>query len=202
MNRKQTKQLVSDVIEYFSGLGTLTSRSMFGGYGICKNKVMFGLVSDNKFYLRANKNLEQIFITHGMAQFIYSKRGVPVLLRYFHVHETLWKERAVLDILVDYSLSAAVNDIKEKSKRKGSRLKDLPNLNISIERLLKRAGIFSVKDLINIGAIDCYVRVRSLKKDVSPDLLFSLAGAIEGCHSAALPEALRNELLEHLKCSD
>lgn len=201
MNRKETKQLVSDVIEYLNGLGTLTSRSMFGGYGICKNKVMFGLVSDNKFYLRANKNLERIFMTHGMAQFIYSKRGVPVLLRYFHVHETLWKEKAVLELLVDYSLSAAINDIREKNQRERSRLKDLPNLNISIERLLKRAGISSVKDLINLGAIGCYIRVRKLKKDVSPDLLFSLAGAIEGCHSAALPEAIRKELLEHLKCS-
>lgn len=201
MNRKETKQLVSDVIEYLSGLGTLTSRSMFGGYGICKNKVMFGLVSDNKFYLRANRNLEQIFMTHGMAQFIYSKRGVPVLLRYFHVHEALWKERAVLDALVNYSLSGAVNDIKEKNKRESTRLKDLPNLNISIERLLKRVGISSVKDLISLGAIDSYIRVRKLKKDVSSDLLFSLAGAIEGCHSAALPEAIRNELLEHLKCS-
>ncbi|WP_159564445.1 TfoX/Sxy family DNA transformation protein [Budvicia diplopodorum] len=201
MNRKETKQLVTDVIEYLNGLGTLTSRSMFGGYGICKNKVMFGLVSDNKFYLRANRNLEQVFITHGMAQFIYSKRGIPVLLRYFHVHESLWKEKAVLDALVNYSLSAAVNDLEEKTKQDAARLKDLPNLNISVERLLRRVGIVSVDDLISLGAINSYIRIRTIKKDVSPDLLFSLAGAIEGCHSAALPEAIRDELLDHLKCS-
>lgn len=199
MDRKETKQLVSDVIEYLSGLGKLTSRSMFGGYGICKNKVMFGLVSENKFYLRANRNLEAVFITHGMTQFIYSKRGVPVLMRYFHVHESLWNERALLNALVNFSLSAAINDIEEKSKLEGARLKDLPNLSISIERLLRRVGIISVGDLINVGAINSYIRVRAIKSDVSPELLFSLAGAIEGCHSAALPESIRNELLEHLK---
>ena len=200
MDRKETKQLVSEVIEYFSGLGKLTSRSMFGGYGIYQHKVMFGLVSERKFYLRANRNLETVFITHGMTQFVYRKRGAPVLMRYFHVNESLWNKRELLDELVSYSLSAAINDIEEKSKSEGARLKDLPNLNISIERLLRRAGIISVGDLINFGAINSYIRVRAIKKDVSSELLFYLAGAIEGCHSAALPESIRNELLEHLKC--
>ncbi|AKJ42557.1 TfoX/Sxy family DNA transformation protein [Pragia fontium] len=202
MNREDTKSLVKDVIGYFSELGELTSRSMFGGYGICKNKVMFGLVSDDKFYLRANKYLESVFISYGMSQFIYNKRGVPVLMKYYHVNESLWQNEEILKRFVTYALSSAMTDMEERLIQEYLRLKDLPNLNIGIERLLRQVGVRTREDLMHLGALRTYIKLREFKRDVKLDLLFSLAGAIKGCHVAALPNSLRNELIEQLRTHD
>lgn len=202
MNREDTKKLVKEVIEHFNELGELTSRSMFGGYGICKDNVMFGLVSEDKFYLRANKQLESIFISNGMSQFIYSKRGIPVLMRYYHVHEFLWKNEENLKRFVSYALSSAITDMMEKKGQEITRLKDLPNLNIAIERLLRQIGICNRDDLINLGAFNTYIKLREFKRDVKIDMLFYLSGAIEGCHVAALSDSIRHNLIEQLQIYD
>ncbi|WP_192878456.1 TfoX/Sxy family DNA transformation protein [Limnobaculum parvum] len=202
MDRENTKQLVRNVIEHFSELGELTSRSMFGGYGICKGKVMFGLVSEDKFYLRANNQLESIFVTYGMSQFVYNKRGIPVLLKYYHVNESLWRNKEVLRRFATYALSAASSEMREKDTQEYVRIKDLPNLNLAIERMLRQAGIKSCEELFSLGALHSFIKIREMKKGIKLELLFSLAGAIEGCHVAILPAELRNDLAEQLELYD
>ncbi|MDR0806979.1 MAG: TfoX/Sxy family DNA transformation protein [Enterobacteriaceae bacterium] len=204
MNRENSKQLVKEVIGYFSELGELTSRSMFGGYGICQNAVMFGLVSEGKFYLRANDHLESIFINHGMSQFIYQRRGTPIPLRYYHVNKSIWKQRDIVQQFAIDALSSALVDMYEKQKQEQEdiRLKDLPNLNITIERMLRQIGIQTRQELVNSGALETYIKLRAFKHDIKPELLFSLAGAIEGCHVAVLPDLLRNRLAEQLRIYD
>ncbi|MBK5073728.1 TfoX/Sxy family DNA transformation protein [Budviciaceae bacterium CWB-B4] len=202
MDREDTKQLVRSVIEHFSELGELTSRSMFGGYGICKGKVMFGLVSEDKFYLRANKKLEAVFATYGMNQFVYSKRGIPVLLKYYHVNESLWRSKEALRRFAAEALFAASSEMREKDTQEYVRIKDLPNLNLAIERMLRQAGIKSCEELFSLGAFQSFIKIREMKKGIKSDLLFSLAGAIEGCHVVTLPTALRDDLTEQLKLYD
>lgn len=197
-----SRQLVDQILQRFSSLGQLTSRSMFGGYGICYNKTMFALVSDGKFYLRADKTLEQQFMTANMAQFIYRNRGVPVPLSYYLVDETYeWKDTRFLQLL-KVALAAALKDKAQKARLKGERLKDLPNLGLSIEKLLSRVGIIDKQMLVQSGALKAYLQIKTICQHANIELLFCLAGAIEGCHVAVLAENVRKELLAHLAHHD
>lgn len=196
------RQYVRDIIVYFRDFGDLRSQSMFGGYGICKDNVMFALVSEGKFYLRANSKLEQMFINQGMAQFVYNKRGIPVLMKYYHVHQALWQREDMLRRFLSYALTAALADCKNKSRPEQMRLKDLPNLTLATERLLRTVNIRSIEDLINEGALNTFIKIREIRKDVKTALLFSLAGAILGCHAAALPCEVRQELIDGLSQHD
>lgn len=76
------------------------------------------------------------------------------------------------------------------------RLKDLPNLSASLERLLWRVGIKNASDLRLEGAKRCYLKLRALRGSLGINILLSLAGAISGYHYAALPLMIRVELIE------
>lgn len=69
----------------FGFLGQITIRSQFGGYGLLVNSIMFAVVSEGELYLRANDNIEDLFRASGMANLVYAKRGLPVLLRYYRL---------------------------------------------------------------------------------------------------------------------
>lgn len=194
-----SQRLVQKVLSRFSELGDLTSRSMFGGYGICLNKMMFALVSDGKFYLRGNKKLKHHFAAYNMEPFVYRNRSAPVVMHYYLVNDELWRSEQILFRLIDMSLSGALNDKKNSELKSEQRLKDLPNLSMSIERLLMKANIHNKQQLIDVGALNGYLRLLDICDEISIDVLFFLAGAIEGYHVAALPKQRRSDLLNELE---
>ncbi|WP_418384914.1 TfoX/Sxy family protein [Xenorhabdus hominickii] len=75
------------------------------------------------------------------------------------------------------------------------RLKDLPNLGVALERQLWKVGVSKVEELRMLGAKATYLKLQQHRKKENVNLLLALAGAIEGCHVAVLPEQLRNELI-------
>ncbi|ACS86473.1 TfoX/Sxy family DNA transformation protein [Musicola paradisiaca] len=175
-------------------LGKITSRSQFGGYSIAANQVIFALVTHGELYLRASKLNEHLFQGRQMPGLIYTKRGIPIPLNYYLVDETLWQSEQTLLELARFSLQGANND--KIAKVQSARLKDLPNLNHGLERLLWKAGIKNIDDLRQLGAKSCYLRMRAVKQNLSVNILLALAGAICGIHQAALPAVMRRELLE------
>jgi len=179
----------------FTFLEPITSRSQFGGYGLLSNNVMFALVSEGELYLRANDNVENLFIERKMPNLVYAKRGIPVLLRYYWVDPVLWMDNDTLINFVQLAYQGAVTEALNK-KNKAVRLKDLPNLSIGIERLLWRVGIRNVSELRLKGAKSSYLQLRALKSSLGVNMLLALAGGINAYHHAVLPKILRHELLE------
>ena len=54
---------------------------------------MFAVIAEGELYLRATASMEPAFRARGMVNMVYSKRGVPITLRYYWVDESLWRER-------------------------------------------------------------------------------------------------------------
>ena len=130
--------------------------------------------------------------------FVYSKRGMPISLRYYHVDESLWNDNKTLLRFAQLSYEGALAEFTRKQSST-TRLKDLPNLSIGLERLLWKAGIKNVHDLRNKGAKHSYLKLKMVQKTLGINVLLSLAGAISGYHQAVLPVIVRNELLEWFK---
>ncbi|WP_413734435.1 TfoX/Sxy family DNA transformation protein [Sodalis sp. RH21] len=193
--------IISQVKTIFSPLGVITTRSQFGGYSVAANKIMFGLILDDELYLRGTRQSEPVFLAQAMSKLIYTKRGIPVSLNYYHVDERLWAAGETLLALARHSLDEARHHISVKAAC--PRLKDLPNIGQAIERLLWKAGIQDVAALRNHGAKSSYLKLRAIKQDLSIKVLFALEGALSGRHLAALSQGQRSELLawfERLSC--
>ena len=61
---------MNDVLGHIPGV---TSRAMFGGYGIYKNGVIFALIAYEKLYFKSDETVENTFKSAGGTQFEYSK---------------------------------------------------------------------------------------------------------------------------------
>lgn len=179
----------------FDFLGQITVRSQFGGYGLLADNIMFAVVSEGELYLRANDLVESLFRTRGMVNLVYAKRGLPVSLRYYWVDLALWDDDLALRHFAKQSYQGAKSEVLSK-RSPPVRLKDLPNLSASLERLLWKVGIQSAAELKLEGAKRCYLKLRTLRRTLGVNVLLALAGAISGHHCAVLPLMLRSELIE------
>ncbi|MDX7987707.1 TfoX/Sxy family DNA transformation protein [Xenorhabdus sp. 12] len=177
-----------------SSLGNLKKKSQFGGIGLLIDGVLFAISSDGELYLRGNSNAELLFKARGMEKFVYSKRGIPVTLRYYRVNESLWQDQKQLSEYAHLAYRYTMEEIIDR-QNVPLRLKDLPNLGIALERQLWKVGISKVEELRMLGAKVAYLKLQQHRKKSSISLLLALAGAIEGCHVAVLPEQLREELI-------
>ncbi|HEJ7931630.1 TfoX/Sxy family DNA transformation protein [Serratia sp. Lou2A] len=193
MKRMSTRR-IAQAKNCFAALGAITTRSQFGGYGLLAEGVMFAVIAEGELYLRATASMEPAFRARGMVNMVYSKRGVPITLRYYWVDESLWRERNELVGLAWQAVREARREQRLKAGDHG-RLKALPNIDVNMERLLWRAGIHNAYDLRLQGAKRSYLCLLQQQTNLGLRVLLSLGGAIAGYHQAALPAELHDELV-------
>lgn len=182
MKRMSTRR-IAQAKNCFAALGAITTRSQFGGYGLLAEGIMFAVVAEGELYLRATASMEPAFRARGMVNMVYSKRGVPITLRYYWVDESLWRERNELVGLAWQAIREARREQRLKAGDHG-RLKTLPNIDVNMERLLWRAGIRNAYDLRLHGAKRSYLRLLQQQTNLGLRVLLSLGGAIAGYHQA------------------
>lgn len=193
------KPILKDSMRLFEQLGYIKSRSMFGGFGIFADDTMFALVVNDKLHVRADAELAKQFRSQGLEPYVYKKRGFPVVTKYYALcHDWSSDTNKTLE-LAKLALDAANKEKKTQSQAKPSRLKDLPNLRLATERMLKKAGIESVENLEETGSVNAFKAIQSThSSDVNIELLWALEGAINGTHWSVIPQNRRQELLNEL----
>jgi len=66
---------------------------MFGGAGVYADGVMFAILVDDIFYLKADQATRRAFVSEGMGPFTYRLAGKrPVAMPYFEVPPRLLEE--------------------------------------------------------------------------------------------------------------
>ncbi|AXD98069.1 TfoX/Sxy family DNA transformation protein [Salmonella enterica] len=180
--------------EYLASLGTIQYRSLFGSYSLTVEDTVFAMVANGELYLRACEESVSYCVKHPPAWLMFMKCGRPVMLNYYRVDESLWRDQQQLVRLSKYSLDAAM---KEKHSRiLQHRLKDLPNMTFHLETLLNESGIKDENMLRILGAKMCWLRLRQSNPLLTVKVLYALEGAIVGVHEAALPASRRQELAD------
>jgi len=71
----------------------------------------------------------------------------------------------------------------------------LRNIGPKSAAWLRQVGLRSAEDLAATGAVGAFVKVRRAGFKPSLNLLYSLEGALLGCHWQAVPEARRQQLV-------
>jgi DNA transformation protein len=193
------KPILKDSMRLFEQLGRVKSRSMFGGFGIFVDDTMFALVVNDKLHIRADDLSTSRFKEQGYEPYIYKKRGFPVVTKYFALPDNCWQNPSLILRDAAVALEIAKQEREIQAQAKPDRLKDLPNLRLATERMLKKAGIESVTDLQSKGALEAYKAIQQThSSSISIELLWALEGAIEGKHWSVIPQSRRDELVKSL----
>ncbi len=70
------------LLELLDPLDGITAKRMFGGHGIFRYGLMFGLVTDATLYLKVDKENVEDFTSRGLEPFTYVKNGKPMAMSY------------------------------------------------------------------------------------------------------------------------
>lgn len=106
---------VEELIAKLQLCAPVTKRSMFGGYGLFIEGVMFGLVADGQpFFKGDGQNLEQYKLA-GSKPFEYDRKGKPIQMSYYAVPD--WVLEDVRE-LSDWVESARLAAIRSKAKKR------------------------------------------------------------------------------------
>lgn len=112
------------VLEQLSAFGGVTVRRMFGGAGLFKSGLMFGIISEGELYFKVDDSNRADFEAKKSQPFAYEARGRTVALSYWFVPEEVIEEPAELMQWARKSFDVALKarkaeQAKPKSRRRG-----------------------------------------------------------------------------------
>ncbi len=94
----------------------ITSKRMFGGYGIYKDGMFFAIVSSDKLYFKTGEINRAEFEKHGSKPFSYIREGKKVFLKtYYEVPPEIMESPTDFQEWVEASVTASQE--KEKPKK-------------------------------------------------------------------------------------
>ncbi len=86
-------EFVEYLHEVFELFGPISVRKMFGGYGIYRDGLMFGLVTDDTLYLKADAENASHFEQAGLGRFEYARGGRVMKISYYQAPEGILEDR-------------------------------------------------------------------------------------------------------------
>ncbi|RJX64834.1 DNA transformation protein [Vibrio sinensis] len=183
-------------IQYVDKYGQFLKRSMFGGTGLFQEEAMFALLSSDKIFIRGGDELDEELSALGCEKYRHVKKQTTATVNYYDITDIFVNDLDCLDDLVKKSIDYSVSQRKFKRSSANRRLRDLPNMQLTLERMVKKAGIEDVETFIELGASQVFSKVKlTYGSDVDVKLLWKFAGAIEGIHWKLIQEPRKRQLL-------
>lgn len=107
--------------ELLSGLGTVTARRMFGGYGIYHDGLMVAVVVDQRLYLKVDDETRPAFAAAGCEAWIYDGKGKPMQTSYWSVPDDAMDSREAMTPWARRAFAAALRKANAKPVPKSRR---------------------------------------------------------------------------------
>jgi len=105
--------VMSDVL---GGIPGVTSRAMFGGWGIYKNGTIFAIIADGELYFKVDETTRGEYETQGSHPFVYSmKEKKEVTMSYWTLPEAIMENPEEVSEWVDKAVEVSK---KGKTKKK------------------------------------------------------------------------------------
>lgn len=108
----------NEIIEYFvhdllGHVSGVTSRAMFGGYGLYRDGFIFAITVEDELYFKTDAESEAKFEKYGSEPFVYSQgKHKPTKMPYWKLPEEVMEDK---ELLADWVEASA--EITKKSKK-------------------------------------------------------------------------------------
>lgn len=108
--------VLQDAMQEIEGI---TAKAMFGGYGLYKEGVVFGIIADEQLYFKVDDTNRVEYEKRGSRPFSYEgKNRKRITMSYWEVPAEILEDRSILVEWVDASVAASKNT---KRRAKGTR---------------------------------------------------------------------------------
>jgi DNA transformation protein and related proteins len=105
--------------DLFAPFGKIVVRRMFGGEGLYRDNVMFGIVFAERIYFKTDEEGRQAFIAEGCVPFVYPmKKGDITSHNYYALPDRLYDDPDGLAEWARKALAVARHPSAAKTKRK------------------------------------------------------------------------------------
>jgi len=183
--------------DFVNKFGESQKRSMFGGIGLFQKDAMYALLTNDCIYIRGGDELDDRLIALGCEKYRHVKKQTVATVNYYDITALFADGYSDLDEIVGTSIKKAVDQRVVQKSSLNRRLRDLPNMQLTLERMVKKAGVEDVDTFIKLGAPEVFNKVcKAYGNDVDIKLLWKFAGAIEGIHWKLLQEPRKRQLLD------
>lgn len=105
------------VVHQLNQVAPVTARSMFGGYGLYTEGVMFGLIAYQTLYFKIDGENKADYLEHEMAPFTYNRKGTPVEMSYYQLPATIFQDAEQLMHWVEKARAAAQRSKRGRRKK-------------------------------------------------------------------------------------
>ena len=103
-NSQFHEYVVGDLL---AGIPGVTSRAMFGGYGIYRNGVIFAIIADGRLYFKVDETNRSDYEHYESKPFTYvSPKGKKMTMGYWELPEEIMEERGEILEWVNKSVAA------------------------------------------------------------------------------------------------
>ena len=195
-----SQSTIDFLLDQLAGCGPVTARKMFGEYCLYFAGQPIGLVCDNQLFLKPTAAARAL-MPEPLEGLPYPK-AQPHLL----VSADAWDDR---QSLCQYVLATyhALPQVPPSTPRQAGKLavKRVPaaapgltgllNLGPKSQQMLQAAGIRTVAQLRQLGAVAAYARVKQAGVPASLNLLWALEGALTGLAWQVVAREHRTRLL-------
>ena len=100
--------------ELFANIDGVTSRPMFGGWGIYRDGMFFALIDDGQLYFKVDESSKAAYQKYGSKPFVYTgHKGKAVTMSYYELPAEVMEKSELLQKYVETSVNVA-----KRSKKK------------------------------------------------------------------------------------
>ncbi|MGR6840151.1 TfoX/Sxy family DNA transformation protein [Aliivibrio wodanis] len=197
--RSNMSHLEERFFNFVKKLGHFNKRSMFGGVGLFTDEAMFSLVTEGRLYVRGGGEVDAQFEKLGCERFKHVKKTTIATVNYFDISELFEKKPTLLLTIIKEAMDNSRAEREFKKSKENRRLRDLPNMQLTLERMVKKSGVPDVDAFLEIGAVDVFRKVNhAYGGDVDVKLLWKFAGAESGVHWTLLQDPAKKALLRQV----
>ena len=116
----EQREYVAHIVDLLQFLGPVESKSMFGGFGMFLEGLMFGLVAGNELYLKVDTQNLQDYEDLGLQAFSFEKNGRQIKMSYYQAPEEAMEDA---ELLSDWASNAYGAAMRAAAKKGGKRKK-------------------------------------------------------------------------------
>ncbi|ENQ5772484.1 TfoX/Sxy family DNA transformation protein [Vibrio fluvialis] len=183
--------------DYVIKFGIYQKRSMFGGIGLFQQDAMYALLTEDCIFIRGGEDLDEVLTNLGCDKYRHVKKQTTATVNYYDITQLFEQNHSELDSIIERSILYSIEQRSFQKSQANRRLRDLPNMQLTLERMVKKAGVDDVETFMRLGAPDVFNKVRRIYgSDLDVKLLWKFAGAIEGIHWKLLQEPRKRQLLD------
>tara|TARA_B110000261_G_scaffold58260_1_gene68599 strand:+ start:51 stop:419 length:369 start_codon:yes stop_codon:yes gene_type:complete len=116
----EQREYVAHIVDLLQFIGPVESKSMFGGFGMFLEGLMFGLVAGNELYLKVDTQNLQDYEDLGLQAFSFEKNGRQFKMSYYQAPEEAMEDA---ELLSDWASNAYCAAMRAAAKKGGKRKK-------------------------------------------------------------------------------